>query len=115
MQQLLPKFDTLTPSDKGFIKEACKELGLNVTFKTKCPDCYRDGLILLKKYFGIVTNFSTNTPSGKWAYQKERPTYWLGHIRLDANTPDEIIEDFRKVAGNMFEEFYKSIKKEKDD
>lgn len=50
IEELLERVNELTDEEKGEIREAVKEAGLKVNFRTNCKNCYSDALILLRKH-----------------------------------------------------------------
>lgn len=84
--------DVLSPDHKKEIRDACKEAGITIKFKSGCPNCYSDALVALwhsMKKEGILTD------SGNYRFMGNRTTYLIGRdyrLQLNEHTPDSVIE-----------------------
>lgn len=92
--------DVLTPENKSEIREACRDLGIKITFKTKCSSCYQDAIVQLWHKMsdgGIVTD------SGKYIFTGTRTEYLHPYrIPINQHTPDAIIEGYWKSVCHLF-------------
>ena len=50
IEELLERVNELTDEEKSEIREAVKEAGLRMNFRTNCKNCYSDALMLLRHH-----------------------------------------------------------------
>lgn len=50
IEELLERVNELTDDEKSEIREAVKEAGLKMNFRTNCKNCYSDALMLLRHH-----------------------------------------------------------------
>lgn len=98
--EMLERISALKKSDKTAIRKMCEEAGLGCKFETRCPDCYRDALLVLRQHYGI--SGKTCKPNHGWRYTKDYTTYWRGHL-LCETTPVNVIEEVVKYHPQFFE------------
>lgn len=100
---MLTRIGALTAEDKAAIERLCGEAGLKVTFKSGCADCWRDGLILLAKHYGVSLTEREDvlTPSGNYVfhYGSKKVVWWYRHTyhELSAQSSDATIQLYMAV------------------
>lgn len=107
----LSRKESLSNKDKSTIKTLCIENGIDVTFKSGCPNCYADALVLLRNAFEITAAdvYGVETKSEKYDFvckHKKVEYYNNGawHV-LNETSKNEEIEEFIKAVPNQ--QFYK--------
>lgn len=50
IEELLERVNELTDDEKSEIRDAVKESGLKMNFRTNCKNCYSDALMLLRRH-----------------------------------------------------------------
>lgn len=69
LTELLARIDELTEADKGDIRALCAEHGVPLSKNRRCPNCYRDALLLLCIQLGVKTGTGeVETASGNYVY-----------------------------------------------
>lgn len=107
----LSKKESLSNKDKNSIKTLCAENGIEVTFKSGCPNCYQDALALLRFAFGItaadVNGVETKSKKYDFVCKHKKIEYYNNGAWyvLDGTSKDEEIEEFIKAVPNQ--QFYK--------
>ena len=86
----------LTADDRKAIREECEAAGLNVRFNGNCPNCYQDALHLLRHHYTAEKASNEPVEGRKWLFVGNHPVMWNGRVRMDAFTPDEVVDEFVK-------------------
>lgn len=101
----LVKGGAFTPDDKKEIKAAATEAHLDIKFKSKCPNCYSDAVIMLAMHHGVnATVQGVETKSGNYLFTVPGKAIWFdkGVMRtLNATTDDETIERYMAQFPNQ--------------
>lgn len=104
----LSEREVLTAEEKEYIRQLCAEVGINVSFKSRCRSCYTDALALLWRYY----NGAPSVPAGggKYAFLGTSPVEWWrsGAVtRLDATSDEKTIARF--ISENPAQKFFEII------
>lgn len=108
IEYLLEKWTELTAEERAEIRTMCADHGIEVTFKTRCSDCYHDALILLRNHFKKSEAAQQQTGSG-YTYTAAEPMRWL-HYTLNADTPRDVIVKY--IENNPLQHFFKKDENE---
>ncbi len=115
---MLTRIDALTPADKAEIKEMSKEARLEVKFASRCKDCYKDALLMLRLKYGVNAENGEKalTPSGnfRWLHGATKVVwfYKLRKIELSAQTDDATIEKY--IAFNPSQKHFERVESAKE-
>lgn len=97
------KGEALTPKDKAEIKRLCTEAALPVTFKSKCPNCYRDAVAVLYRHYSV------GVPAASVDRAIAKPcvvfTAHYGAIKINANTTEAQWQQIKVDAPEIYNKY----------
>lgn len=100
------KGEALTPKDKAEIKRLCTEAALPVTFKSKCPNCYRDAVAVLYRHY-----VAENQPTEHTDYAIMSPCVLhsskYGIIKIDGRTTAAQWKLVKEVAPEIYKKYHR--------
>lgn len=85
------------------------ELGIKYK-KTVCMKCRKDYLYIVKEELGMIENAAEHSDfnGGKWVYLRDRSFSWTmidgKKVIINANTPQNIIEEFVKEHKGFYKQ-----------
>ena len=113
---LLSRFFCLTKEDKAEIRQMCKDVNIKANFNSRCKECYKDALLLLKLHYNVRTEDETETPSGNYVYTKgDNYVIWTRkHFRilLNSQSSDKQIEEY--MATHPHQTAFKRVERDEN-
>lgn len=110
----LVKDGAFTPEDKKEIKAAAQEAGIEVTFKSRCSNCYSDAVILLAKHYEVkASEPKESAGDGRYSFGAKGQVIWYENGRkniLSAKSDVATIERF--IAANPNQKYFVKEKEE---